>query len=85
MNHNISNLATPHFSTGQNLWKKYGEKITIDIINWKKLFPPEKVYWKKYWEKINIDTINEKWFLIDPLNTNNAKYRDSLASNGCTY
>ena len=27
---------------------------------------------------MSIDTINEKSFLIDPLNANNALYRDSL-------
>ena len=54
--------------------KKYWEKINIDTINWEKLFPPGKIYWTIYWGKISI----EKSLLIDPLNTNNTKYRDLL-------
>ena len=30
--------VTPHFSTGQNVFKKYWEKMSIDIINSEKLF-----------------------------------------------
>ena len=30
--------TTPHISTGQNILKKYWEKINIDIINCEKLF-----------------------------------------------
>ena len=30
--------VTPHFSTRQNLLKKYWKKINIDTINWEKLF-----------------------------------------------
>ena len=31
-------LVTPHFSNGQNLLKKYQEKINIDIFMWEKHF-----------------------------------------------
>ena len=35
MNHNISNVGvTPHFPIGQNVLKKYWEKIKIDLIDW---------------------------------------------------
>ena len=46
-------------------------------------FPPGKIYWKKYSEKINtvLTRSIEKNFLIDPLTTNNAIYRDSLVLN----
>ena len=30
--------VTPHFSTRQNLLKKYREKVNIDITNWVELF-----------------------------------------------
>ena len=29
--------VTPHFSTGKIDWKKYWQKINIDIINWEKI------------------------------------------------
>ena len=40
-------------------------------------FSTGQILLKKNCEKMNIDTI-EKTFLIDPRNTNNAIYRDSL-------
>ena len=58
--------------------EKHWEKIIIDTINWRKLSPARKNHWKKYWEKINIDAINWEKLFVDPWNTNNAIYLDSV-------
>ena len=57
--------VTPYFSSGQNVLKKYWEKINID--NWEKLFLPGKVYWKKLCKKQIFTQSIKKSFLIDPL------------------
>lgn len=52
--------VNPHFSTEQNLLRKYWENINGDTINKEKLFPPGKIYWTKNWDKINIGTITRE-------------------------
>ena len=80
MNHGISNLGQRHtFSQGKPIEKiNKREKINTDTINW-------EIYLKNIEKRQILTQSIEKSFLIDPLTTNNAIYRDSLTLSSTVY